>query len=201
MLIVFFIGVFVPALGELTNLFSLGRVINFMPFFILGYYFCPEMIFSLKKKKICKIFAVIFLLVVGFVVFTNLEIITKYSCFLWQSTGYSSYPMEKIYCIIAKVFYYLIVSLIILALLILCPECNGILARIGANTLSIYLGHRVMRDVIYNLNIYQYFEDNSFKMLMFCIVVSVILTLVFGRKSLNRVCMLPFKILKKDSAI
>lgn len=199
LILVFCIGVFVPAAGKITNFLSLGRAINFMPFFVLGYYFQEEWISNIKKKKRYKLFAASIFLILALVVYKYLAIIKKYSYFLFQSRGYSECPMRLTHCMIVKALYYLVVSLIIMALLVLCPKREGFVSRIGANTLSIYIGHRVLRDVISNLKVYKYFDKTQFEMLFFCIGISLIMTIVFGNKYFNKICMLPFKIGKKKN--
>ena len=142
------------------------------------------------------VLAAVLLIAIAYFVFNNVDLIRNNSDFLWESRGYSFFPMRTSKCIIVKIGYYVIVSSIILAILVLCPKSNGMITMIGSRTLGIYICHRVLRDIIRDLGIYNYFDNSELSMLTFCVVISVVNVVLFSGKRLNKLCNLPFKAFK-----
>lgn len=196
MLLSLLIGILLPLNDSLGIFLSMSRVVIFLPFFIGGYYFKLEYVEKLQKS-VYKILALLVLIFVALFVITNIDFITRYSSLLYADHSYAFLHTSVGNALLLKIGWYLIAALMLLALLILCPKKKFCISYIGSRTLSIYIFHRLLREIFEGEYLYQYFDSSSFLLLGSCIIISLLIMLIFSEKHLSKLVNLPFKITKK----
>jgi fucose 4-O-acetylase-like acetyltransferase/poly-gamma-glutamate capsule biosynthesis protein CapA/YwtB (metallophosphatase superfamily)/lysophospholipase L1-like esterase len=132
---------FVP---EITNVLALGRIIAFLPFFLLGYFTSEKTIEYIRTVP--KSIAVLTLLLAAWPVY----FLTKHELLslpIFIASPYSS--VEAIYLRIVLLF---LACFLGVAVLIVCPqkEIKG-LATVGKNSIVIFLLHRYVTLAFYEL--------------------------------------------------
>lgn len=193
----FFIGTLLPMNDSLGNFLSMSRVIIFLPFFILGYYFQFEYVQKLKKVSY-KVIALIILILTAIFVIIKLDFISRYSSLLYADHSYAYLQTSMGEALLLKIGWYLIAALMMFSLLVLCPERKFSFSYIGSRTLSIYIFHRLIREVFQNEHLYKYFDSNSILLICGCAIISIFIMLLFSEKHLSKFVNLPFKIIKKN---
>ena len=189
---------FFPTIGTFL---SAARVLNFLPFFLLGYFFTKENTEKLFAKK-NKIIACIVLLVFAIFIITCTGIITKHATVLYGLTSYSLYQVPKLYYgIFLRFLWYCISFIVSFSVLCLIPRFKLSVSYIGSRTLSIYILHRAFRDLLFHYGVFKHFDDCGLTLLVVLTITSIILCLVLA----NKYIFLPFekimkiKIIKRDS--
>ena len=136
--------------SSLGDFLTLTRVINFYPFFIVGYYAKSDMeIF--ESSKIKKIISVIIL--TGFCIVSWVYISKLYN-FRPMLTGrnpYSTFCREE-YGILCRLAYYVAVSIISLAIIYLLPNRISSFTFLGKKSLQIYIWHGVVLNILRQLS-------------------------------------------------
>lgn len=191
-----FIGIFLPFSDSLGIFLSMSRVVIFLPFFIGGYYFKFEYIEKFQKS-IYKIPVLIILVLVAIFVITNMDFITRYSSLLYADHSYAFLHTSVGNALLLKIGWYFMASLMLLALLILCPKRKFCFSYIGSRTLSIYIFHRLIREVFEGEYLYRYFDSSSFLLLGGCMIISLLIVFLFSGRRLAQLVNLPFRITKK----
>lgn len=191
-----FIGIIFPFDDNIGIFLSMSRVVTFLPFFVFGYYFKLEYIKKLDKL-IFKIFALLFLVFIALFVITNLNFISRYSSLLYAFSSYVALHTTVWNTLLLKIGWYLMSTFMLFALLILCPKRKFCFSYIGSRTLSIYIFHRLIREVFEGEYLYQYFDSSSFQLLGGCLIISLVIMLIFSEKHFSQFVNLPFKFTKK----
>ena len=196
MILALFIGIFIPFSDSLGIFLSMSRVVIFLPFFIGGYYFKPGYIEKFKKS-IYKIPAVLILILVAIFVITNIDFITRYNNLLYADHSYAFLHTSVANALLLKIGWYFMASLMLFALLILCPKKKFCFSYIGSRTLAIYIFHRLIREVFEGEYLYRYFDSSSILLLGGCMMISLLIMFLFSGKRLAQLVNLPFRITKK----
>lgn len=196
MMLALFISIFIPLNDSLGIFLSMSRVVIFLPFFIGGYYFKLEYVEKLQKS-IYKILALLILMLVALFVITNIDFIARYSSLLYADHSYAFLRTSVGNALLLKIGWYLIATFMLFALLALCPKKKFCFSYIGSRTLSIYIFHRLIREVFEGEYLYQYFDSSSFLLLGGCMIISLLIMIIFSEKHLSKFVNLPFKLTKK----
>lgn len=143
---------------EINDFLMLARIINFYPFFLMGYYAKQDMkiLESSVMKKICSL--VVLAAFVG-IVWVN---ITKAYEFRPLLTGRNTYYAFEIpgYGILYRLAHYVLASIIGLCIIYIVPERVNILTFIGKKSLYIYVIHGVLLKVLRSFQWEQRLMDN-----------------------------------------
>ena len=153
----------------------LSRIIVFFPFFLAGYYFHDQKIQVLTKVK-CRCTAVLFLCILLVLIGLKLDIVTD-----WQALIYGNRPymiLDNIasgkYVMVVRFLWYLLAFAMTFAVMSLIPQKKVIISYIGSRTLSIYILHRLIRQVFSYYDGYQLISVGGIGLLVFCVVISAI---------------------------
>ena len=148
------IGLLIGFLSFDGYILSISRTIAFYPFFVLGYYFKHinfTYIGFFKKPYIKIIFAFVSILGIAmfFVFFKNISRASLYNSYMYnQIDGYS---------ILTRLYTYVVGIVSIITLIIIVPNKNTFLTKIGAHSFAIYILHAfivlLLRTFLYSLNI------------------------------------------------
>lgn len=190
-----FIGMVAPICDGLNNVFAISRVSVFMFFFIAGYYFKYEYVEKIKKPIFYAI-ALAILIGFGLLIIGEFDFVKRFSSLIWADKPYIFFKDSIEIVLAMKLAWYAVICLIIFALLVLCPVKKMLISKIGQNTLAIYIFHRLIRSFFDGFNLYKYYDDSIVEILCVSVAVSIVLTIVFSEKHINKLVNLPFKIIK-----
>lgn len=179
-----------------------SRSVVFLPFFLMGYYFKEDLIKKITTTKM-RVVAAVFIIIVAIVVLLNLGFFDKYETIIYGSYGYAPMKTSAKMAMSLRGIWYVVAMAITLALMCLIPKKKTIVSFIGSRTLSIYIIHRVIRQVTDYYKVYQYFDDSGIELLIFSVIISVVITLLCSWKKLSNLFQKAFeinysKLLKKN---
>lgn len=135
--------------SSLGDFLALTRVINFYPFFLVGYYSKSDMqIFeSSKLKKVLSVIVLTAFCAVSWVYISKLYTLRP------MLTGRNPYKSfcDPTYGIIYRLAYYVIVSIIALSIIYLLPNRISSCTFLGKKSLQIYIWHGVILNILRQL--------------------------------------------------
>jgi len=183
-IILYILSTFLLGLNTVEG--ALGRIIAFLPYFLLGYYIDKSKIEKIKNYKYNKIISIIVILI--FIILSYFFI--KYS-------GIDFDQIINILChrilvyditsgiVIGTIINILIIPIsIILGLAIIClvPSKNKILSHIGENTLPIYLCHPYFQEVARHILYTNIIIKNDFLNYGVSIFIAIIIMFILSSK-------------------
>lgn len=138
--------------GSLGDYLALPRVLTFLPFFVLGYYFDSKKFLEFIEKTHVKIASAIIL--IGYVAFVHVKIkplFFMYRYFLKGKKTYADTFTEKIvgssmtnYGWLYRLIYYIVVFIIVVAFFSIIPNVRiPFITTLGGRTLSVFAVHYV----------------------------------------------------------
>jgi len=164
---------------------TLSRAINFLPFFLLGFYITRdsfEKIINHPGRK--SVLSALFILSAVFITWNGRAIKKWLGVFFFGVSPYSKlmklgnwyYYMAPLTCIL-----WIAVTVILLfGLFALCPRGKTFLAKLGKNTIGIYILHRFFKDFLIYGGFYDILSQNEYLATAETLLVSLILAVVFG---------------------
>lgn len=189
------ISILAPLIDGLSDFLCLNRISILVFFFVAGYYFKEEWIYKLKKPLI-KVCAVLFLIVMGVVVYFNYDLITKYGGIIYTNHSYWVMNQNILMPLIMKGVWLVVASLMILSIMILCPTKKMVFTYIGVGTLSIYILHILIRDALLKYGFFDLIGKNKYTLLFGCILIALVLVFVLAEKHIAKIFNWAFKIIK-----
>lgn len=181
MLIAIVLGLLMGLEKNTNNLLALSRIFTFFPFFLWGYYERDSgcLIQAIRKNQ--TLFRIVTAIIgVGMVIGM---------CFLHNSInrtwffGTLSYRGDTGFTWYIRIICYVIAMLWIILLMTWTPRREiPWLAKIGKNTLSVYLLHAPLLLILKALPQLQVFKGN----LIFILIVSVLMTVLLSREPIER---------------
>lgn len=149
--------------SQFDEFLSLGRIVNFAPFYFAGYFmdaaWLREKIGGLQKKKYPIVLAVLVLVAIVVVLY----VLTPYrfhKTLFYLGTGHYSYAVCNKYvsqllvgCM--RLFWFALVPVIAFCVFLLVPTKRTFLSSVGEKTLQVYMLHPV---VYYLLDGFGFFE-------------------------------------------
>lgn len=167
---------------EIGKFLSLSRTINFLPFFLLGFYMTKEQFHKIVDNKRLKVILPVIFLIAMTIVFTFGKPIRKgFGVFIFgvssyeklSGTAYSFGPLLSL-------LWMVIATALMFALFIICPRQKTFLSNFGKNTISIYVLHRLFKDVLNYAGLYTILSSNEYIAVCQLALVSLILVFLFG---------------------
>ena len=179
--------IFAAVIGYQENVgkfLSLSRTINFMPFFLFGFYMTKERFDQIVnhtsgKKILSAVFILSALLIIpnGRAVQKWLGVffygVSPYEKLLKLSDFY--YSIAPLTCIL----WMAVTMLILFGLFALCPKKSTFLAKAGKNTLGIYVFHRLFKDFLIYGGFYSILSRNEYIAVAAVLLMSLLLTIFF----------------------
>lgn len=178
---------------QVGSFLALSRTIVFFPFFLIGYYFDGKKIEKMTSL-INKIVSAIILATVVVLVFFGWELLDKYGEIIYGGVSYSKLGLDDEIAIMLRILWYVIASIMTVALMCLVPKRKLAISYIGSRTLSIYILHRIIREVFDDLYLYKYFDKNEVLLLIGCVVLSLVITFICAAKPFNNLFQKAFKL-------
>ena len=131
----------------LTEFLALGRIVSYLPFFMIGYYCKPEHIQklrSLKKYQNALLFAV--LIAVSFALAHGLPQVSQEWYLLRNPGSYLDVPWYL--DIIMRGLIFILGAAWIILMLNILPNKDNYLAYVGRNTMPVYIFHLIIRQIL-----------------------------------------------------
>ena len=175
--------------------FSANRIIIFLMFFVIGYYLDYELIEKLKTNLL-KVVSVVYLIGLAFFVYYNQDLFKKFGPILYASHSYSYIKTSLWVALIAKVMWFVLVIVTILAIMILCPKNKMFFTYVGQGTLSIFILHLLVRDLLRKYQWYTLFDKNQYTLIISSVVIALIICFVLSEKHIVKLFNYAFKIVK-----
>lgn len=170
-----------PAVGPFL---CFSRFAVFLPFFLAGYYCREDLPAKITTVKV-RAGAAIFLVVTAVLIFLNLDFMDQYETIIYGSHSYAVMDVPSGNAMIMRFVWYIVAMAMTLAVMCLIPKRKTIVSYIGSRTLAIYIIHRVLRPIILQTGVYEYFMGSGISILLFCGIVSLVITFICSGKHLT----------------
>lgn len=191
----FLVSVLLPINEGVGYTFSSNRIIIFLMFFVIGYYFDYKIIEKLKTNLL-RVISVVYLIAVAVFVYFNQDLFAKFGPILYASHSYSSIKASLWVSLIAKVVWIVLAMTMILAIMILCPKKNLFVTYVGRGTLSVFIIHLLIRDCLVHFKWFKWFDQNQYTLIISAVVIALIICFVFAEKHIVKLFNGAFKIVK-----
>lgn len=189
------LSAFINYQDSIGKFLTLSRMINFLPFFLLGFYMTREHFEKITNHPKWKYILSILFILSAFLIILNGRAIKKWiGVFFFGVSPYSKllklgdwyYHMAPLTCIL----WILVTIVILFGLFSICPRGKTFLAKLGKNTIGIYILHRFFKDFLIYGGFYSILSQNEYIAVIETLAVSLLLAIVFGTdfwaKTLNR---------------
>lgn len=177
----FLVGVLTGFSSEFSTNMSLSRLLTFLPFFILGYFFNDTYIN--KIRKIPRIIA--YVATVGFVFFAYLcdkyDIIKKEQ--MYMRRPYIRINEGMLDNITARIVIYIVAIILTLCFINIMSRRKTLFSVIGQNTITVYIFHLF---IVEDLRLIEIPWSDTPYYLIYAIIVAAILTYLFSRPSVTK---------------
>ena len=173
----------------------LSRIIVFFPFFLVGYYFKEEWVqFFVEKKR--KIIGGFILAIIACLVIVNLNRIEMIDQLIYGERSYAVLPdyISVTMAMMGRLAFFVIGILMTLCVMSWIPQKKLIISYIGSRTLSIYILHRLIREILVQLEIFDKIPFNGVELLIFCAIFCSGLTIVLSSNLFHKCFNSVFKI-------
>ena len=173
--------------ADIGKFLSLSRVINFLPFFLLGFYLSREKFQEIVNHPKGKIILPVLFLLSAVIIIPNGRGVSKWlGVFFYGVSPYEKllklplpmYELAPLVCIL----WMAVVTLMLFGMFILCPKGNTFLAKLGKNTIGIYVLHRLFKDFLIYGGFYSLLNQNEYIAVAEVLLMSLLLTILFGTK-------------------
>lgn len=163
---------------------SLSRIIVYYPFFYLGYFLREEDIIKFVSKKQVKIVSSIVLAALVIVTF-SVKNISRVTPLLTASGSYFEFLENVQFGGLYRLAYYLVVSIICVAIITLVPEKipTGKVAKFGSRSLQVYILHYPIIYILTSERLNILFFRKDYEHPIFTIFIAgTVLTLILSLK-------------------
>lgn len=170
----FIVGILHGFSGEFSSYLALGRTISFLPFFLLGYYCSRENIEKIRKLPKVISFIIIAINIMVSVYIVNNDVFRE-TVFYFKKP----YPEDKeLSYVLYRIIIYIIASTMIIALINLSSRKKGILSKLGANTMTVYILHLFTIPILDKFNI---LEDKLYLYIIYSILATLLIVYLYSR--------------------
>ncbi|MGL4735825.1 MAG: acyltransferase family protein [Cellulosilyticaceae bacterium] len=174
------VGLCAGIFGEFDSQLSMSRTLVFFPFFLTGYFMKEERLFSLKKPhRVYAIFIISLSLAFSYgIAYTRIFPIE----FLYGSDSFQTSTVPIWLGVLSRCLLYIIGFSFIFGLINTTKTRPTFFAKIGGNTLPVYILHTYLLVVIFVIT---YFIPLLWLKLMVCFVGSIAITYSLSRNHVN----------------
>ena len=200
------LSAFINYQDSVGKFLTLSRAANFLPFFLIGFYITRERFESIVNHRKWKPILSIFFLLSAVILILNGRAIKKWlGVFFFGVSPYSKllklgewyYHLAPLTCIL----WMAVTVLVLFGLFALCPRRKTFLAKLGRNTIGIYVLHRLFKDFLIYGGFYEIISKNEHLAVGETLLVSLLLAVVFGTdfwaKTMNKLSVVHAKWLYK----
>lgn len=173
----------------------LSRIFVFLPFFLAGYYFKGEFVQRLTSRKV-RILSAVFLCICLVTVILKLDWIKSFEGMLYGNRSYHIFIkiISQNKAMLVRAGWYAVAFITTFAVMSLIPKRKLIISYIGERTLAIYIVHRLIRTLFTRYDLYHMVSPGGIGLLVFCVVVSAVLTFILSGRRLSELFQRVFKI-------
>jgi fucose 4-O-acetylase-like acetyltransferase len=172
----FIVGIISGISNEFSSTMSLARVINYLPFFLLGYFCTKEHVEKIRKFP--KLISIVVLASYGGISYYLAENnILKAETF-HMKRAYSLVKQSIEISVIGKIYIYISATIIIICLINLFSNKSTWYTKVGQNSLTVYILHLV---VVSNLEKLKLPWDRTPYYVIYSVIVAFILCYIFSR--------------------
>ncbi|MBR1796422.1 MAG: CapA family protein [Clostridiales bacterium] len=172
--VLFILSILTGFVSGIQNILGLTRILSFLVFFAAGYLLSEDNI-KLIKEKISPFYGLLVLFTAGVCSFTAKEFF-NYSISDYTMMEYSTPRM-----VIGRAVLLLLAFMFIIALITVVPDKGGILSKIGKNSMSIFLLHRFITFIYYEL----VGEGSDLLIISSSLLLTVLTVLVLGSDKIS----------------
>ncbi len=164
------------------NLLSIRRTVAFFPFFLMGYKFEKAMLDNLLSKRTIKK-SIIYFILIALISLCIIMVIHNNNPFTLSMLLMGTY--QHAYEVIYRIIIFIVATMAILGMLFTVFQNEvPILTKIGRNSLLIYLVHRFITIIFYNIFTS---SDYSGIFIIYSFIASIVLCLLFSTNKLNNI--------------
>ncbi len=187
-------GLYIGYADQIGPFFCLSRIIVFLPFFMAGYYFGKDSVSKLTHWR-NRIIAAVILLGIAVGVLMRMDLIKTVEALIYGNRPYSILTkLTSLQAMGARLCLYGIAFAMIFSVMCLVPKRKLPISYIGSRTLSIYIIHRLIRDILTKFDFFNKLEVSGIKLLIVCIVISLIIVWISSAKIFEKISNAVFKI-------
>lgn len=171
---------------EIGKFLSLSRTINFLPFFLLGFYMSKEQFQKITDNKTVQRLFPFSLLGLFVLCMTQGKTLRKFfGIYMYGVSSYEKLP-DSLYGIgpLLALLWMVLAVIFMFGVFVLCPRKQTKLSHIGKNTLGIYVLHRLFKDFLYYGEFYDHLPQNQYLATGIIVLISLLMVFVFG----SRIC-------------
>jgi len=172
---------------NINSMFSMARIINFYPFFVLGYFTQEKQLKQVIKLKYKYPSLLLLLLFAALVMYLEPNIYEIKNLLLAKN------PYKDIFIngnmlvtMIYRVLWFLGATFLSILVMNIIPKTRNKLTKYGANTLQIYFFHLIIIKCIYQLNIIKYILQCGIVYPLILLVIAFITVIVLGQDILKK---------------
>ena len=162
-------GLLIGTDSNAGHFLTMSRSFVFFPFFLAGYFF-PGDKPKLSRPAIRIGGAVLLAAAFVLLFLKGMDNISRLSI-LYGAASYEKLHLSNIQGIFYRACWYAISSILVCALFALIPEKRMFFTFIGERTISIYIIHILIRDILIRIGAYKHFGEGKW-MLLSCALVS-----------------------------
>ena len=202
------IAAFINYQDDVGKFLTLSRMINFLPFFLFGFYMKREQFENIVNHPKWKYALSVLFVLSAFLITLNGRAIKKWiGVFFFGVSPYSKllklgewyYQIAPLTCIL----WMAVTAVILFGLFALCPRGKSFLAKLGKNTIGIYVLHRFFKDFLIYGGFYSILSSNEYIAVLETLAVSLLLAVIFGTdfwaKTLNKLSVVNVKWIYKKN--
>ena len=174
---------------ENTDIFCWLRIVNFYPFFYLGYVISIEDITKWLENKKIKVMAIISLITYFVICCVGIDKIFWLRFLLTGRSGYYRLEYGMAYGPLIRLGVYVISFFIVFMFLSIMPKRRFILSKIGQRSLSVYVFHYVFIYIYMASSLYKYLPYKyPNKWWLFIVAIGIVVTFICGTKWPDALC-------------
>ncbi len=166
---------------------AIARILTFAPFFYMGYYLDAETLKRILNSKYKYLITALGLVLAGIVIAFHhpLHVVLR---LIYGNIPYSYLGEGMPYGILVRAGIMLAAIIMSLSIMFYVPSEKRFYSKAGANTMGIYILHRLTRDALYLAGAYGLIAGAAWYVILpVMIVVSVLLIILFGNDPVNKI--------------
>lgn len=173
------LGLIAGVFPECGNFLALSRTIVFFPFFLAGYYFDGSL--TGKIRPWMKVSAALFLIVCALFLLFRFDSVSPYLEIIYANRSYSRLKFSNPEGILYRFLWYGAASAMTAALIAAVPRRRFPFTYIGERTMSIFVLHRLIRDLFICFKFYRH-PGSDLSVLLICTLISVLVVFITSLK-------------------
>ena len=150
---------------DFSSFLSLGRIVNFAPFYYIGYYVSiqgfQDFITKLKKSKVVLLGSVLSIVSVCFIMYLAPQLYSQalfrisQGCYAYVDCG----DMSLLALVALRIIWFVMAALLGLCVCVIAPSGECFISKLGSRTLQVYILHAFVYYPMIRLNAAAFYSD------------------------------------------